>query len=284
MRPTPLPGCRRDGSPRFAHHPRPMRVDPTSPSQPLRAGHSTRCRHCGHRIDLYQRTDQRSIALHPAELDIAHVPESCRWHLSGGLAHPHGGGSIWCRIPHALLCPARTPVCPLNPFLQVVRRELAVRTRRLIDTGTFTPAPPATTSSPEDPGHPVRPVVQLLLVLYLASSPLESIRCVAQTRRHRCTRPLRTRERPAGHWRLLPTGTRRSQLAPPDTLMAVYDLSRLPHTEQRRWHARHCPAHATPLGSADLTLADWQVFGPLLHATHIRTRLPHPQACPRSGD
>ncbi|MFI5877572.1 DUF6083 domain-containing protein [Streptomyces sp. NPDC051445] len=283
MRPTPLPGCRRDGSPRVAHRPRPVRVASSSPSRPLRTGHSTRCRHCGHRIDLYQRSDRGPIALHPAELAVAHVPEACRWHLSGGLAHPHGDGSAWCRIPHAVLCPARTPTCPLSPFLEDARRDLAVRTRRLIDTGALTPAPaPAGTASPEDPPHAGRPVVQFLLVRYLAPGPLDGIRCVAQTRhRHRCTRPVLAQERPPGRWRLLPAGSRRSQLALPDTLMAVFDLSHLPHAEQRRWRAQRCPTHTATLGAADLALAAWQVFDPLLHAEHIHTRLPHPAPCHR---
>ncbi|MFJ8158739.1 hypothetical protein [Streptomyces sp. NPDC094468] len=57
--------------------------------------------------------------------------------------------------------------------------------------------------------------------------------------------------------------------------MAVYDLSHLPYADQLRWRTQHCPIHAT--GSApDLALTDWQVFDPLLHANHIRTRLPHP--------
>ncbi|MFJ8936443.1 hypothetical protein ACIRL0_12115 [Streptomyces sp. NPDC102365] len=57
--------------------------------------------------------------------------------------------------------------------------------------------------------------------------------------------------------------------------MAVYDLSRLPYAEQMRWRTQRCPAHATNPGAADLALAGWQVFDPLLHAAHIRTRLPH---------
>ncbi|MFJ9908056.1 DUF6083 domain-containing protein [Streptomyces sp. NPDC101152] len=285
MYPTPLPGRHRDGSPRLAHHPRPVRVAATSPSRLLRAGHSTRCRHCGHRIDLYQRTDRGPIALHPAELAVAHVPEACRWHLSGGLVHPHSDGSNWCRIPHALLCPARTPTCPMSPFLESARRDLAVRTRRLIDTGALTPAPPpAHTASPDDPAHPGRPVVQLLLVRYLAPAPLEAVRCVAQTRhRHRCTHAVQTQDRPAGRWRLLPTGPScRSQRALSDALMAVYDLGHLPHTEQLRWRAQHCPTHAATPGTADIALAAWQVFDPLLHAAHIRSNLPHPEPSPRS--
>ncbi|MFI5799746.1 DUF6083 domain-containing protein [Streptomyces sp. NPDC051677] len=284
MCPTPLPGCHWDGSPRVARRPRPVRLAPTSPSRLLRASHSTRCWHCGHCIDLHQRTDRGPVALHPAELAVAHVPEACRWHLSGGLAHPHGDGSAWCRIPHAVLCPARTPTCPLSSFLTDARRDLAVRTRRHIDTGALTPAPPpADTASPDDPADTGRPVVQLLLVRYLAPGPLEAIRCVAQTRhRHRCAQTVLTRKRPAGRWRLLPTDPRRSQLALPDTLMAVYDLGHLPHAEQRRWRAQHCPTHAAPLGAADLALVAWRVFDPLLHAAHIRTRLPHAPASPRS--
>ncbi|MEU0073779.1 DUF6083 domain-containing protein [Streptomyces sp. NPDC006332] len=285
MRPTPLPGCRWDGSPHARRHPRRLlRVAPTSPSRLLRAGHSTRCRHCGHRIDLYQRADRGPIALHPAELAIAQVPEACRWHLSGGLAHPHGDGSTWCRIPHAVLCPARTPTCPLSSFLEDARRDLAVRTRRLIDTGALTPtSPPTGIASPDDPDHAGRPVVQLLLVRYLAPAPLEAIRCVAQTRqRHRCTQTVLTQERPAGRWRLLPTGPGRGQPSLSDPLMAVYDLGHLPYTEQRRWRAQHCPTHAATLGTADLALAAWQVFDPLLHAAHIRSRLLHPPASPRS--
>lgn len=57
--------------------------------------------------------------------------------------------------------------------------------------------------------------------------------------------------------------------------MAVYDLSRLPYTEQLRWRTQRCPAHAATPGAADLALAGWEVFDPLLHAAHIRTRLPH---------
>ncbi|MEU2900356.1 DUF6083 domain-containing protein [Streptomyces sp. NPDC001273] len=284
MRPTPLPGCHWDGSPHTRPPRRFLRVASASPSRVLRAGHSTRCRHCGHRIDLYQRTDRGPIALHPAELAIAHVPEACRWHLSGGLAHPHGDGSNWCRIPHAVLCPARIPACPLSAFLEDARRDLAVRTRRLIDTGALTPAPPpAGTAARDDPDHAGRPVVQVLLVRYLAPAPLDAIRCVAQTRhRHRCTRTVLAQDQPSGRWRLLPTGPSRGQPALTGTLMAVYDLGHLPHTEQRRWRAQHCPTHAAPLGTADLAPAAWQAFDPQLHAAHIHTRLPHPPASSRS--
>jgi len=277
MCPTPAHGRHWDGSPRAAHCPRPLRVTTASPSRLLRAGHSGRCRHCGSRIDLYQRPDQRPIALHPAELTTAHVPESRRWHLSGGIAYPHGDNSAWCRIPHAVLCPHHTPACRPGPRIEAIRRQLAVRTRRLIDTGTFTPAPPANPQPASHTGGPDRSVVQLLLCRYLAQERLEDLRCVAQTRhRNRCPNPVLAPAGPAGTWKLLPTGPQRGQLALPDALMAVYDLGHLPYGEQLRWRAQRCPAHATAPGAADIALAGWEPFDPLLHAAHIHTRLPHP--------
>ncbi|MET8978999.1 DUF6083 domain-containing protein [Streptomyces sp. NPDC004539] len=268
-----------DGSPRHLHPRRPLQVAANSPSRLLRHGQSGRCRQCGNRIDLYHRADQRPIALHPAELAAAQVPEPCRWHLSSGIAHPHGDGSAWCRIPHAVLCPRRTPLCRTSPYLDALRRQLALRTRRLTDTGAFAPTPPATGSQAADAGSPARPVVQLLLCRYLAEHSVERIRCVAQTRhRHRCPHPVLPPAGPTGTWRLLPTGPRRGQLTLPDVLMAVYDLGSLPYSEQLRWRAQRCPQHAVAPGAADLALAEWQPFDPLLHAAHIRTRLPHPQA------
>jgi hypothetical protein len=253
-------------------------VAATSPSRALRTGPSSRCRLCGNRIDLYQRTDQRPIALHPTELAVAHIPAPCRWHLSCGIAHPHGDGSAWCRIPHAVLCPRRTALIRLSPHIEELRRQLAVRSRRLVDTGAFTPPDPPVSACKHstEKRRPALPVVQLLLGRYLADRPLQEIRCVAQTRqRRRCSRPLLTPHTPAGRWRLLPAGPQRGQLTLPAALMALYDLSRLPYAEQLRWRTQRCPLHATTPGAADLALTGWQVFDPLLHAEHIHTRLPH---------
>ncbi|MGI3202552.1 DUF6083 domain-containing protein [Streptomyces sp. GLT-R25] len=179
--PTPPPPADTGtAGPRTTHPRRPLRVAAASPSRLLRAGQSSRCRQCGHRIDLFQRTDQRPIALHPAELATTDVPASCRWHLSSGIAHPHGDGSPWCRIPHAVLCPSRTATTRMSPRIEAMRRQLAVRTRRLIDSGAITPAPPTPCKTPADNGCPDRAVVQLLLGRYLAEGPIDGIRCVAQ--------------------------------------------------------------------------------------------------------
>lgn len=265
-----------DGSPCTAYPRRTLHVAAHSPSRLLRHGQSGLCRRCGHRIDIYPRSDQWPIALHPTELTVQSVPSACRWHLSSGIAHPHDDGSDWCRIPHAVLCPALTPTCRINPPLDALRRQLAVRTRRLIDTGRLAPTPPATDMPPAAPDHPTRPVANMLLGRYLADGPLEHIRCVAQTRhRKRCPQPVLHPDSPAGTWRLLPISPARRQLPHPDALMTVYDLGLLPHTEQRRWRTQRCPAHAVLTSAADLAVTTWQIFDPLRHTAHIHTRLPH---------
>lgn len=268
-------GRRWDSSPRPLHLRRPLQMAAHSPSRLLRHGQSGICRSCGHRLDIYPRPDQPPIALHPAELTAAHVPESCRWQLSGGIAYPHGDGSAWCRVPHTVLCPRRTPACRPGPYLEAIRRQLAVCSRRMIDTGAFTPAPPPTGYLAVGMKEPDRPVVQLLLCRYLAERPLRDLRCVAQTRhRHRCPHPVLAPTGPAGTWRLLPAQDPCGQPALQVALMAVYDLGHLPYAEQLRWRAQRCSAHAGALGEADLALAGWQPFDPLLHATHIRTHPP----------
>ncbi|CAM5316623.1 hypothetical protein SCHAM137S_01913 [Streptomyces chartreusis] len=133
------------------------------------------------------------------------VPAECRWHVSSGVAHPSGDGSDWCRLPHAVVCPARdTP--PPPPELAALRRSLAVNSRRLIDARAFAPPPARDGTAPHGTVcRPARPVVQLLYVRYLASLPVDEIQCVAQARRrHRCTSPLLTSDAPAWTWRPAP--------------------------------------------------------------------------------
>ncbi|MFG3398725.1 MULTISPECIES: DUF6083 domain-containing protein [Streptomyces] len=182
MCPTPAPDGRHwDGSPRALRRPRTLRVTTTSPSRLLRAGQTGRCRHCGSRIDLYPRPDQRPIALHPAELTVTDVPKSCRWHLSGGIAYPHGDNSAWCRIPHAVLCPHRTSTCQAGTRLEAIRRQLAVRARRLIDTRALTPAPPVTPQpDAPNPADPTAPSSNCCCAATLPSSGSRS--CAASPR------------------------------------------------------------------------------------------------------
>jgi hypothetical protein len=273
---TSQSGRRWDGSPAAARRVRALRVAADSPSRLLRTAQPSRCRDCGHRIDWYTRSNQRLISLHPQELPTAAVPPSCRWHVHSGIAHAASDGTRWCRIPHPVLCPAHEPTATLTPQLAELRRRLAVRTRRLFDTGAFTPPAPAEPTPAADVPvcRPARPIVQILYGRYLAARPVDDIQCVAQTcRRHRCTHPIFAPDAPAGTWALMPATAARGQLALPAADMAVYDLTHLPYAEQLRWRTQRCAAHvSTP--AADLALADWEVFDPLLHHQHIHSRLP----------
>ncbi|MFF9157471.1 DUF6083 domain-containing protein [Streptomyces sp. NPDC014846] len=280
MRSTPPSAARRwDGSSIAPRPRRLLQVSPDGASRLLRCGQRDRCRQCGNRIEWYHRgTGQRQhlVRLHPDELPTDHVPVACRWHVSSGVAYPAGDGSEWCRLPHAVLCPARdADLIPAG--LTGLRRALAVTTRRLIDTGAFTPARhPAPVDPVARACRPARPIVQLLYVRYLASRPVEEIRCVAQTRRRdRCTSPLLTPDSPVGTWRLTPVTAAGGQLPLPADVMTVYDLSRVPYAEQLRWRAQRCPQHAAAPTAADLAVADWELFDPLRHHEHIHSRLPN---------
>lgn len=274
-----------DGTHPWAHRHRGLTVAATSSSRLLRTGQSGRCALCGNRVEWYDRTGHRAVALHPNELPTSVIPPVCRWHVSSGTAYPAGDGTAWCRIPHPLLCPGREAPDPLAPHLAELRRRLALRTRRMIDTGAFTPttAQPNSSESQLVGCRPARPVVQLLYGRYLADRPIEDIRCVAQTRtRHRCTHPVLAPGTPAGIWALMPATAARGQLALPGGGMAVYDLTRLPYAEQLRWRTQHCPAHAAAPAATDLARASWEIFDPLLHHQHIHPRLP-PTTPPAAG-
>ncbi|WP_406405399.1 DUF6083 domain-containing protein [Streptomyces sp. NBC_01643] len=266
-----------DGTPTTPRYRRALRVAADSPSRLLRIAQVGRCRDCGNRIDWHTTSNQQPVGLHPAELPTLIVPTTCRWHVTSGIAHPAGDGSRWCRITHRTLCPARTTPQELPPDLADLRRRLALHTRRLLDTGAFTPGEkPATESAATASCRPARPVVQLLYCRYLAAKPIEDIQCVAQTiRRTRCPHPVLTPGSAPGKWTLVPAApTRRRQLVLPALDIAVYDLGRLSYSEQLRWRTQRCPLHAATSGAPDLALADWEPFDPLLHHQHVVTRLP----------
>ncbi|MFB7655016.1 MULTISPECIES: DUF6083 domain-containing protein [unclassified Streptomyces] len=282
MRSTPPSAARHwDSSPIAVRPRRLLQISPDGASRLLRCGQRDRCRECGNGIEWYHRgtgPHRRLVRLHPGELPAARVPTACRWHVSSGVAYPAGDGGSWCRLLHAVLCPARD-ADPASTDLAGLRRALAVTTRRLIDCGAFSPSPapdrPAPAGAAAQVCRPARPVVQLLYVRYLASRPVEEIRCTAQTRRRdRCTSPLLTPGAPAGAWRLMPVTTAGGQLALPADMMAVYDLGRLPYAEQLCWRAQRCPQHAALPTAADLAVADWEPFDPLRHHEHVHARLP----------
>ena len=267
-----------DGSPRQSHQRRSLRLDPDSPARLLRCAQRDHCRECGNPVEWYHRVRDRPVRLHPRELPVAEVPADYRWHVSSGLAYPAGDGSAWCRLAHAVVCPAHDAGPATVLTLTRLRRVLAVNTRRLTDVGAFTLTTPTDrlAQQAEDSCRPARPVVQLLCVRYLAARPVDEIQCVAQTRqRDRCAHRMLTSDAPAGVWKLVPATATRGQLALPSEVMALYDLSSLPYAEQLRWRTQRCPQHAAAPTAADLALTDWEPFDPLVHHAHVHPRLPN---------
>ncbi|WP_333774446.1 DUF6083 domain-containing protein, partial [Streptomyces sp. IBSBF 3136] len=116
MRSTPPPPGRRwDGSLVSHRVHRSLQIDPHCGSRLLRCGQSGRCRECGNRIEWYTRPtgmQRQSVRLHPHELPTSRVPAGSRWHVSSGIAYPAADGSNWCRLPHAVVCPARATPPP----------------------------------------------------------------------------------------------------------------------------------------------------------------------------
>lgn len=268
---------RRDSSPVPPRH-RVLCVSADSPSRLLRIAQNSPCADCGNQVHWYIRTDHQPVCLHPHELPTSVVPEIHRWHIGAGVAYPAGDGSPWCRIAHLTLCPARTAPEPLTQHLVSMRRRLALQTRRLLDTGAF--IPPAQRPSLTWPGatslcRPTRPVVDLFCGRYLAAQPIEDIRCVARTRRRtRCLNLVLATQKPHGTWRLAAAAPGSRNRVAPAVEIAVYDLGHLPYAEQQRWRAQHCPTHAMTPGAADMALADWEIFDPLLHRRHTATWIP----------
>ncbi|MFE0577168.1 DUF6083 domain-containing protein [Streptomyces sp. NPDC058874] len=250
-------------------------VDTSSPSRLLRRGQSSECQECGNLVDWHPRANHRPIGLHPHELPIRPVPIACRWYLSGGVAY-RGADAPWCRVPHATVCPRRTPDIGLTPALTELRRRLGVLTRRRIDAGLFTPQPPVTCpTSKQSAERLVLPIVEILYIRYLAERPLDALRCVSQTRRgHRCPHPVLDPAAPSGSWTLTTVLSDKGRLALPSEHLVLYSLNRAPYAEQLRWRAQRCPAHMATSTAPDLALAGWRVFDPLLHHAHIHTHLP----------
>lgn len=147
MRSTPPPPGRRwDGSLTAVHPRRSLRVASDGVSRLLRCGQTGQCRDCGNRIEWYHRTNRQPVRLHPQELPTARVPAACRWHVSSGVAYPAGDGTSWCRLPHAVVCPARD-ASPVMPELVALRRAW--------------PSTPAVCSTPAPSPRPVRPLVPM---------------------------------------------------------------------------------------------------------------------------
>ena len=284
MRSTNNPGAddfRWDSTPKNYRPPRALRVSPDSPTKLLRGARLSRCTTCGNVVEWYHQPTGDSVPLHPYELPAQDVPSDDRWHVHSGLAHASDDGSAWCRIRHLAVCPT-TRTAPRNNhqfLLDRLARDLAINSRRLQDKGIFTPATPAAPDAQKQALPPAerRSIVQLLYVRYLAPGPLHRLLCVAFTRtRRRCPHPVLDPQAPAGTWILQPAAppSQERQLPLPDSWMAVYDLSGLPYSEQLRWHAQRCAAHAAAPTAADAAMKEWEIFDARVHHQHIHSELP----------
>jgi hypothetical protein len=262
---------------------RALRLHPATRTRLLRAAQRKPCPRCGNLLEWYYRDDGRPIALHPGELPITRVPEEHRWHVLEGIALPGADGTPWCRLPHSALCPAAARATTATHPLDKLRRQLAVNTRRLLDTHSFTPsiasAPPPVTDVPASDRR--RDVAQLFHTLYLAPGSVEEMPCVSLTiRRTRCPYSLTRQARDLGMWTTVsvPSGRHRGRQREltdhlTSTAMAVYDLSHLPYLSQLRWRAQHCPVHAAS-PAADIALTIWEPFDAFAHHQHITPTIP----------
>ncbi|MFC1421268.1 DUF6083 domain-containing protein [Streptacidiphilus cavernicola] len=279
-------GTRWDGSrPGGRPFRRALRLHPDAPTRLLRAAQLKPCTDCGNTLEWYYRDNGRPLPLHPRELPLAAVPEEHRWHVFEGVAHHGPDGTAWCRVPHRALCPAIEGPAPAQGPLVGLRRQLAVNTRRLQDSGRFTP--PGAPASPPGSGPALsrpearRDVVYLFHSLYLAPGAAEATPCVALTvRRTRCSNALAHRARDVGWWTVVPVPPgcrpgRQRELTDhlTGTSMAVYDLTALPYPSQLRWRAQHCTFHADSR-AADIAVTAWEPFDPFAHHRHVTPVVP----------
>jgi len=171
-----------DGSSRAGRGPRrALRLHPATRTRLLRAAQRKHCPRCGNLLEWYYRDDGRPIALHPGELPTTKTPDEYRWHVLEGIARPGADGTPWCRLPHSALCSAALRDSAAAHPLDRLRRQLAVNTRRLLDTRGFTPSPAS--APPPAEGIPAperrRDVAQLFHTLYLASGSVQQMPCVS---------------------------------------------------------------------------------------------------------
>ncbi|MEU5609741.1 hypothetical protein AB0H03_13585 [Streptomyces sparsogenes] len=79
-----------------------------------------------------------------------------------------------------------------------------------------------------------------------------------------------------GTWILAPLhpGHHPGQLPLAELWIALYDLTHLPYSEQLRWRAQRCTAHATAPQAADIARTTWEPFNPATHHQHIQHHFP----------
>ncbi|MFD7735862.1 DUF6083 domain-containing protein [Kitasatospora phosalacinea] len=232
------------------------RLDPWSPSRTLRAHATGACQRCGNPIEWYDRADGGRIPLLPGEFPAARVPGRYRWTVEGGSARhgSHGRIDKFCRIPHPAVCPG-VQHTGLDPVLEPLLQALAVRTRKMIDAGTFT-APlaedtdedvaqePEPAPQPDAPAPADRHVLAWGGRLRIAPCPIDEVRCIAldDENGERCEDTLF--DLAEGSWEQIPVPTPRGRKNTRSRgAMWVWELAPLHYRDALRWMQQRCSVH-----------------------------------------
>ncbi|MFD8597498.1 DUF6083 domain-containing protein [Kitasatospora sp. NPDC059646] len=232
------------------------RLDPWSPSKTLRADATGTCNRCGNPVEWYDRADGGRIPMLHGEFPAKRVPFQYRWSVEGGVARrgSYGRVDLRCRIPHPTVCP-NVDHTGLDPVMLPMVQALAVRTRKMIENGTFTP--PIDEDVDEDAAQEVEPEPQPeaeaptgrhVLAwggrLRIAPCRIDDVRCIAwdDNTDDRCERTLF--DIAEGAWEQIPVPApsgRRNR--GPRGAMWVWELSPLDYRDALRWIQQRCTEH-----------------------------------------
>ncbi|MFJ1757333.1 DUF6083 domain-containing protein [Kitasatospora sp. NPDC088134] len=232
------------------------RLDPWSPSKTLRSHATGACQYCGNPVEWYDRADGGRIPMLPGEFPARRIPGRYRWTVEGGSARhgSHGRIDKFCRIAHPAVCPG-VQHTGLDPVLVPLQQALALRTRRMIDAGTFT-APladdtaedaaeePEPAPAPDAPAPAGRHVLAWGGRLRIAPCPIDEVRCIAldDESGDRCEDTLF--DLAEGSWEQIPVpvppGRKNTR---PRGAMWVWELAPLHYRDALRWMQQRCTLH-----------------------------------------
>jgi hypothetical protein len=254
---------RRDGS-KTVHYRRPRgpSIAATKRCRLLCSGQPGHCACCGYLVDCCGRLEPPSADLNPGEPASPETPALYRWHVSDNVAHAQADSTPRCRIPRSCLRPGREEHLALTPCRQQWRRRLVVRTRRLIDSGAFSPEGTATAvprAVATAHGHPAQAVLHILPIrCHLLLRP--------QTVQAADHRPHLTGTQP-----LLP---RHAAHRHPARLLAIYGRAVVHCIKQLRRRDQLCTHQVEASTAADFARTGWDRAYSLPKHHHIASSLP----------
>ncbi|MFB6632188.1 DUF6083 domain-containing protein [Streptomyces sp. NPDC056362] len=258
---------------------RTLRLHASSASKSLRADKAKRCKFCHHQVEWYERFDGGVVPLIPYEFRTGEVPERCRWSVANGLAYIGDGARITCRMAHPAVCPG-VEHDDHDPELERARLVHAVKTRRWIEDGTFTPAVKGDETDVEEQKvqaaeGEVRHVVVYSHQQWLAPTSVYQIQCVAHAHktRERCKNKVWDEDLNEGHWEQLdipmPKGRQGRLTLWSGQKMWVYALHSLYAPEYKRWLDQRCVVHGAGSPAHNALDPEWVRFDTWRHSAFI---------------